>query len=105
MRQVLIEGFKQDSLSIVQDYGSTVLLEKNQIRVLNAVVGKSSRSGSNLIIQEGNQFETTHLDIRNYSKLFLDNSIIHSFNYKLADGAKLIVSGKAQNLLNQSTTQ
>ena len=40
------------------------------------------------------------LDIQNNSKLFLDNAKIQNLNYQLGDNAKLIVTGKAKNLLN-----
>ncbi len=31
MRQVLIDGFRQDSLRISQDFGSTIVLSNNNI--------------------------------------------------------------------------
>src|SRR5450631_2049327 len=100
MRQVLIEGFSQDSLHITQDYGSTIVLAKNHMRVIHAMIGLSSRSGSNLIIQNSNVFGNTTLDIRNNSKLFLEDARIQILDYRLGDNAKLIISGKARNLLN-----
>jgi hypothetical protein len=100
MRQVLIEGFSQDSLHITQDYGSTIVLAKNHIRSINATIGLSPRSGSNLIIQNSNVFGSTILDIKNNSKLFLDNASIQNLDCRLGDNAKLIVTGKAKNLLN-----
>ena len=102
MRQVLIDGFKQDSLSISQDYGSTVVLANNHIRAVKAVVGKSTGSGSNLIIKSDNEFQDVTLAINNYSKLFLDNAGIQHLNYQLADSASLIIRGKANNLLVNS---
>jgi hypothetical protein len=101
MRQVLIEGFKQDSLSISQDYGSTVVLANDHIRSVNAVVGKSEGSLSKIIIQKSNQFQDITLDIRNKSKLLLNDAVIHQLNYHLADSAKLILTGAAQNILKK----
>jgi hypothetical protein len=100
MRQVLIDGFSQDSLHISQDYGSTIVLENNHIRAISAVIGKSRGSGSYLIIQDNNEFRNTDLNIQNNSKLFLDNAKIQNLNYQLGDKSKLIVTGKAKNLLN-----
>jgi hypothetical protein len=100
MRQVLIDGFSQDSLHISQDYGSTVVLANNHIRAVSATVGISSRSGSNLIIQNSNEFGSAAFDIQNNSKLFLDNARIQNLSYELGDNAKLIINGKAKNLLN-----
>jgi hypothetical protein len=100
MRQVLIEGFTQDSLHITQDYGSTIVFSKNHIRVINAMIGLSPRSGSNLIIQDSNVFDRAILDIKNNSKLFLDDASIKNLDWQLGDNAKLIITGKAKNLLN-----
>ncbi len=46
MRQVLIEGFNEDSISVKQNYGSTVELSGNHFRALKAVIGTSDSSGS-----------------------------------------------------------
>jgi hypothetical protein len=100
MRNVLIDGFKQDSLSVEQDYGSTVMLSNNSIRSVQAVIGKSEGSGSKIILEQNNQFDNARLDIGHRSKLELENCIIHHLAYHLADSAKLIVSGSAHDLLN-----
>jgi len=101
MRQVLIDGFSQDSLRISQDYGSTVVLANNHVRAISAVVGRSQGSGSNLIIRASNVFGNATLDIQNNSKLFLDNARIQNLSYQLGDKAKLIITGKAKNLLTK----
>lgn len=100
MRKVLIDGFKQDSLSVEQDYGSTVILANNSIRSLHAAIGKSKGSSSIIILKENNQFDNASLDIGNRSKLELENCLIHHLAYRLSDSAKLIVSGSAHELLN-----
>jgi len=105
MKQVLIEGFKQDSLSIVQDYGSTVIVDSSQIRSIHAILGQSSRSGSNLIIKGTNHFERTFFDIRQRSKMFLENAVINQLNYQLGDDAQLAIIGKAKNLIENSKNQ
>ncbi|MDB5024174.1 MAG: hypothetical protein JWP78_1929 [Mucilaginibacter sp.] len=101
MRKVLIDGFTQDSLSISQDYGSTVVLANNHIRSVNAVIGKSQGSLSKIIVDKSNRFQDITLDIRNKSKLLLDNAVIGQLNYHLADSAKLILTGSAQNILKK----
>ena len=100
MRQVLVDGFNEDSLYISQDYGSTVVLANNHIRVISAMIGKSPRSGSSLVIQDNNEFGNAQLDIQNSSKLFLDNARIQNLSIQLGDRSKLIITGKAKNLLN-----
>jgi hypothetical protein len=102
MRQVLIDGFKQDTLSIVQDYGSTVVLANNTIRSLYALVGKSEGSGSKIILQDSNQFGDATLNIEHKSKLLLENATIQHLSYWLGDSATLVLSGNAQDLLNHS---
>jgi hypothetical protein len=100
MRKVLIDGFKQDSLSVEQDYGSTVILSNNIIRSVHAAIGKSKGSSSRIILEQSNQFDNVSLDIGHRSKLELENCIIHHLVYHLSDSAKLIVSGSAHELLN-----
>ncbi|WP_295677350.1 hypothetical protein [uncultured Mucilaginibacter sp.] len=105
MRQVLIEGFKQDSLTINQDYGCTVILANDHFQTVNANIGKKEKSGSNLVILENNQIQKANLAILNTSKLILNNAQIGDMNYHLADSAKLILTGKAQNLLKKSKSE
>ena len=100
MRQVLIDGFTQDSLHITQDYGSTVILANNHIRSVTAIVGKSHAKRIQPDHQDNNAFMYADLDIQNNSKLFLDNAKIQNLSYELGDNSKLIISGKAKNLLN-----
>ncbi len=102
MRRILVDGFTQDSLHISQDYGSSIVLANDQIRSLSAIVGENAGSGSNLAIQSGNRFQEAALDIEHNSRLELDNSMIDVLKYRLGDSARLIISGKAQNLLNNS---
>jgi hypothetical protein len=101
MRQVWVEGFNEDSLLISQDYGSTVVLANNHIRAVAATIGKSPGSGSNLIIQDNNEFTYADLDIQNNSKLYLENARIKIPNIRLGDKSKMIITGKAINLLNK----
>jgi len=103
MRRVLIEGFRQDSLSIKQNNGSTIVLSANDIKSVKVLSGQSNGSGSKLIVQKGNFFENADIDIRNKSSFFLNDANIKNLNYHLSDSAKMIVSGAAQNLLKVSS--
>jgi len=105
MRKVLIDGFKQDSLIINQDYGSTVVLANSHLQSVSTVTGRSGKSGSKLVILEDNQIQNANLDILNNSTLILGNARIGYLNYRLADSAKLILTGKAQNLLKNSKSE
>jgi hypothetical protein len=105
MRQVLIDGFTQDSLTIGQDYASTVVFANNHIRSVHAVIGRRVGSGSNMIIEKTNQFQHAFIDIGQKSKLFLESAQIDDFKYQLDSSAQLIVIGKAKNLLNDTKSQ
>jgi hypothetical protein len=102
MRTVLLDGFRQDSLSIEQDYGSTVVLAGDTIRSLSAVIGKSNGSGSKIILQPDNEFRDAALDIGHRSTFILQNAHIQNLTYHLADSAVLTVTGNAQHILNKT---
>jgi len=101
-RQVLIDGFKEDSLFIKQDYGSTIILSNNHISSLNAIVGSIPGSGSKIDVLNNNTFQQAKINVFNRSWLVLKGSSIPNLEYHLADSAKMIVFPAAQNLLNNS---
>lgn len=99
-RATTISGFNGDGLNIIQDNASTVLLKNNKFNVLNAVIGKSYNSSSNLSIETGNQFSKTNLDIRNKSRLWIKDDSLSNITYKLADSAKLVLNGNTRMIRN-----
>jgi hypothetical protein len=102
MRQNLIEGFKEDSLSIRQTYGGSIVFSGNHIKFLNAVAGSDVGSGSRIIILKNNTFQNATLDILNRSKLLLDGESIQNLKYHLADSARMTITGASQNILKNS---
>ena len=96
-RPTLISGFSGDSLSIVTDHASNIVLENNQFKKLTANVGVSSESASDLTIGAGNRFTTSELNILNKSRLWIKGKNEHVINYHLADSARLILNGFTQN--------
>ncbi len=100
MRQVLIDGFKQDSLSIRQDYGSTVVLSGNTINSVYAVSGESEGSGSKLVILKNNHLHNATINILQKSTFVLQQAEIQNLNYHITDSARMITSGAVKNLLN-----
>jgi hypothetical protein len=98
-RPTIIRGFTLDSLSITEDYASTIILTGNHIRAVNAVIGLSKGSGSNMVILKDNQFKNVQLNILNKSQFQLHGAAITNFNYHLADSAKLIFNGTTKRLL------
>ncbi|WP_121809945.1 hypothetical protein [Mucilaginibacter kameinonensis] len=99
-RATTISGFSGDKLNIYQDHASTILLKNNKFNTLNAIIGTSDQSASNLSIETGNQFGKTNLDIRNKSRLWIKDDSLSNINYKLADSAKLILNGNTRQIRN-----
>lgn len=98
-KYILIDGFKQDSLNIIQDYGSGIVLAHNTISTVHAIVGKTPGSSGKLTVQPNNQFQDVTLDICNKSLLQLNNARISKLSYHLADSAKMTISGAMQKLM------
>jgi hypothetical protein len=101
MRQVLIDGFKQDSMTISQDYGSRVFLSNSSIGALKAVTGLSPESGPQLNLLNNNHFDNITLDIRNRSSVIINTVPKNKFNYRLDDSARIILNGAAQNIFKK----
>jgi hypothetical protein len=100
-REVLIDGFTQDSLTITQDFGSTVELANNRLVDVTATVGKSAGSSSKLILLKGNQLKNANFQILNRSELVIDKGGIEGIHYHLADSAKMIIGAGSQKLFKQ----
>jgi len=102
MRRVLIDGFKEDNLSVRQDYASTVILSNDIIGSLQVTTGESVGSGSKLIIQKSNHFHKAAIDILNKSNFYLNDAFIEDLHYHLADSARMIINGAAQKLIENN---
>ncbi|WP_143167011.1 hypothetical protein [Mucilaginibacter sp. OK098] len=96
-RPTIISGFTLDSLSITEKHASSIILIRNKIKVIHAVIGLSDGSRSNMIIQKDNQFSNANLNILNKSQLQLHEAIIPNLKYQIADSAKLIITGALKN--------
>jgi len=101
MRKIWIEGFTQDSMVIREDYASRVFLSNNKIGNLNAAIGLSPASGSQLNILEKNQFGSVDLDIGNKSTLLINSVPKNNFKCHLADSARIILTGASQIILKK----
>ena len=92
-KKVVIEGFNQDSLSIIQNNGSHVRLVNNRLKNISAIVGSSSKSVSFLTVDESNVIGSAHFDIRNKSQLFMSKATVDNLDYRLAPDAKITFPG------------
>jgi hypothetical protein len=99
-RPTTISGFTGNTLNINADHAANILLKNNKFKILNAVIGTSSGSASNLSVETGNQFGKTNLDIRNKSRLWIKDDSLSSITYKLSDSAKLILNGNTRTIRN-----
>jgi hypothetical protein len=93
----IITGFTSDSLHISENHASNIELRNNTIGKLQAVIGTGTGSASNLVIGPGNKFNNTNITVLNNSRLWLKSAADNRLNYHLADSAKLIINGAAQN--------
>lgn len=98
---VLIDGFKQDSLTITQKWGSKVVLANNAINYLNTVTSIGDGSLSKLTVLKTNTIQHTNFDIRNKGQLILGEANIANLHFQLADSALLIINGAAQKNLKK----
>ncbi len=96
-RPTVIRGFSGDSLNITTDHASNIVLEDNHFTKINAQVGVSKGSASDLTIGLGNQFTVNHFNILNKSRLWIKGKNEQSINYRLDDSARLILNGYIQN--------
>jgi hypothetical protein len=93
--QVLVQGFKQDSLAVRADRGSRVELAGNQLGYLGATAGASLGSHSQLQLNADNRIAAADLTLGHQSELAVNNIAIQQLRYHVADSAKVTLSGAA----------
>jgi hypothetical protein len=102
-RQTLLEDFRLDTLSIVQDHGSDIRLVKCIVNALHADVGVSPGSGSQLVFGDSNQIDRAHLNIRNKSRLLIQDALHgQQLDYTLDNNARMILYGRADRHLKKT---
>ncbi len=97
--RLTIQGFKQDSLRITQDYGSNLFMTNNTIGTLKVTAGVSPLSGSRVTILKNNRFDKATLQLLNNSKLFLHEAQISKLDYQPGDSTQLVLNGAAKKAL------
>ncbi|MEO3405450.1 hypothetical protein AAFN85_16185 [Mucilaginibacter sp. CAU 1740] len=98
---LLVEGFKQDSLNLVQEWGSKVVLQNNVLAYFHANTGNNKESSPKLTIQRNNILNHADFEINDKSRLILSEARIKTVNYHLADSASLTVNGAATRSINK----
>jgi len=102
-KPTLITGFITDSLRVIEHNASNVVLENNRIGHLTADVGPNHNSGPLFTIGSGNSFGAADLNIQNKSTLSIQSSAGNHIAYRIADSAKLNISGAISKQLFKST--
>ena len=91
-----IIGFKQKSMIVEINNATTLQLQQTKIGKLNAFA-----NCGNLSIQGPNTIDTANFDISAYNSLELNYVEIKNPTYKLANTAKITVTGLSLHLLNK----
>ena len=101
-RQNLVEGFTEDSLTLVQHFGSGIILSGNHINALTVTAGTGEKSNSKTSILKNNHIGQASFEILNASRLLLDGQSIQNLQYHLADSANLTFTGAVQNTISNA---
>lgn len=102
VNMVDVSNFNLDSLSILQDNSNLVSLKNNKIGKLKAELGTTKGAGSVLKLDSTNQIQQADIDVREASKLILDNIAIPKINSKFSSTARASITGKSIQMLKLS---
>ena len=98
-RQIVLEGFSLDSLSVVQGIFNTVKLSRNKIGRLVAITGGKVNGGSKLVVGADNEIRSANFSISNHNQLSLKGGRIDDLQLNPADSASVELQGNALSLL------
>ena len=97
---VLVQGFRQDSLTLRQNQSNQIRLVGNTLHWLRAVVGASPGSGPELQIGADNRILSADLTIGHRGRLALSTAIAR-LRHQFSDSATVTLSGGAVRSLGQ----
>ena len=101
---VVVQGFRQDSLTLRQDRSNQIRLVGNTLGWLRAVVGTSPGSGPELEIGPDNRIQAADLAIGHQGRLTLATAIPH-LHQQFSDSATVTFSGVAARRLDVRGTE
>ena len=101
---VLVQGFRQDSLTLRQDLGSSIELKGNTLGWLRAVAGTGPGSEPRLDISADNHIQAADLTISHQGHLDLATAIPH-LRQQFSDSATVTFSGAAVRGLGTQKTE
>jgi len=99
--RVSVNGFKQDSLYVIMNNSTTVLLQNNNLNFLDANIGGRDLTRSTIDIDGTNSISSAQLNLQHQSVMTLRNIYINNFKYKLSDSAQVNLSGISLQLLSK----
>lgn len=95
----ILKGFNLQNLNLNIGKGSGVVLEKNKIDQLEALVGNNFSESARLTIASDNQINTLNVKVPGKNFLTIANPIIIKKGFTLSDSATVSMSG---SFLNQT---
>lgn len=93
--KVLVQGFRQDSLTLRQNHGSCIELTGNTLGLLRATAGASPGSHGLLRLTADNRLAAASLTLGHQSELALENVSISQLHRQFSDSAKVTLTGAA----------
>ena len=93
--KVLVQGFRQDSLTLHQDHGSGIELAGNTLGLLRATAGAGTGSHGLLQVNADNHLAAASLTLAHRSELLLDNVQIPQLRHQFGDSTKVTLTGVA----------
>lgn len=96
---LMVKGFTQDSLRLIQNHTSRVILAGNHLGRLHAVVGNTSGSTAALELSADNQLGTTDVRVEERGKLVANNLVLPGLRWQFSDSAQVELSGAALRAL------
>ena len=99
MMFLMVKGFTQDSLLLVQNHTSRVILAGNHLGRLHAVVGNTLGSTAALELSADNQLGTTDVRVEERGKLVANNLVLPGLRWQFSDSAQVELSGAALRAL------
>lgn len=92
---VQVQGFRQDSLTVLADHASHVELAGNKLAWLRAEAGASPGSHTALHLAPDNHIAAASFLVKAQSELVLNNTVIAQLQHQFGDSAKVTLTGVA----------
>ncbi|SFQ74230.1 hypothetical protein [Hymenobacter arizonensis] len=92
---LVVQGFTQDSMRLVQDGTARVVLVNNHLGHLRASVGQSPGSTAQLDLNSSNTLASTDIRVDKRGKLNAENVALPKLRWQFGDSAQVTMSGAA----------